>query len=65
MYVCIHTHVIGAKGVHNERSKKDVTLLYILYIGCVRARVHTHTLYILCIYYVLCRRHDVNNNNEW
>jgi len=41
--------IIDVEGMHNEIKQ---TLLYILYIKCVRIRAHIyiiHTMYILCI----------------
>lgn len=51
----------------NRNEVKQRAAVYIVHKVCTHVRAHMHTLYILCIYYILCRRRDDDNNdnNEW
>jgi len=57
------TRIIDAEGMHNEIKQ---TLLYILYIKCVRICAHIYyTYYVYIMYYVVGDDDNDNNNNEW
>lgn len=47
------------------KNRNKQTLLYILYIRCVRMRAHTHIYYTYYVYIMYYVGDDDNNNNEW